>query len=500
MIEITVLLIGLFSITLYWKYRSKSYESTLIEREEAIKLGAEYIDQLIGIDVSTWKKFTSYWYDQKIVSRMHKLNLLDKWRELLFSWGLVEAWRIRYVYENNSIAININAKGEITFLNSTIRNSNIYKQIEDKISTSTDVISKLNRPKGNLWNKINEVGTGEITEELSSIKHFWYKITHDNLRMKMTVIVEDDNRITQISNDTEIKTNDIQSIVRKEYRESALNLGSFIVSLCAVIISIFVLINTEHLTSLSASLIVSIIIIFAILLTAKEDIESSVINAYDSRLTLKSIYTVSSLSAFMGVTAYGFLIFILSFTGFNLALINNDQLFNNITDQIMIGIGSGFIFLSLSTIVFYVMQKKGYLRISPELSSRSIFLSGYNYRQSISMSIQSSLLEETMYRLLGISLVIWMFNNSVLAILLTSILWAFLHQGNGFSPPIFRWAQLLIIGLALGFIFVEYGFIAALLAHFIYNFLTTSLPLLDYKLIKRKQRKKPAHKSINLNV
>lgn len=494
MIEGLILIAGIVSLGLFWRFRPPSYESSLLPKDEAIAIATKYIDHIIGVDVTGWKTFSNYWYDYEVVNRMHQLDLLEKWRYLLFDWGIIEAWRIRFIYENNSIVVNINAKREITFLNTNIRDHSLYRELSHMLSTPMEIISILNSPeKGAIWSSVEATGEGERIEDFSKIKNYWYVIEHNKVRMKFNVIVED-NRITQIYNDIDINTDKIQSIVRKEYQESALNLTSFIASLAATIIAIIALIYTTQVTGLFNSLLLVGIMSLAIVLTAVDDIKLSVVNAFDSRLTLKSIYIVSMLSALMGIIAYGFLTFIVSFAGFNLLRINGYQFFDNPLHQLFAGIGIGFICLSISTALFYVFQQKGLLRVSPELSSRSTYLSGFKYRQAVSISAQSSLLEELIYRLLGISLFVWLFHNEFLAVAITSVLWAFLHQGRGFSPPVFRWLQLVLIGVGFGYVFIHYGFLAAFIAHFIHNFMLISLPLFDYKLSKRKQR---VYSSIN---
>ncbi|WP_241211406.1 CPBP family intramembrane glutamic endopeptidase [Amphibacillus jilinensis] len=482
--------LGLASMFIYWRFRPASYESSLLPEEKAVRIATDYINQLVGVDVSKWRWYTSYWYDHKLINRMHKLNLLDRWRHLLFDWGIVEAWRIRFIDQDNSIVINISAKGEITFLSTTIRDAALYNEAHTTMTSSADVISQIKHKHSCIWDRIEATGEGERTEELANIKHYWYMISQGDLRMKITVILED-GRVTEVVNDTEINTSDMQAIVRKEYRETALNLSGFIGSLIAVTVAIFVLINIEQVINVYTSIALTGLMIVSILLTAADDIKLSLINAYDSRLTVRSIYTVGVLSALVGIIAYGFLMFLLSFVGLNLAYLNGSMVFQNPITQLLAGIGTGFLCLSLTNLLFHFLQQHGFLRIAPELSSRSTFLSGYKYKQSISMSIQSALLEEVIYRLLGISLLSLFINQTVIAIVVTSILWACLHQGLGFSSSLYRGLQLVIIGMILGVVYVYFGFLTVFVAHFIYNFLMTSLPLIDYQMSKRKVKRQP---------
>lgn len=93
---------------------------------------------------------------------------------------------------------------------------------------------------------------------------------------------------------------------------------------------------------------------------------------------------------------------------------------DRINEQIFIGLSGGLISLGITSFIFYLLEKINRLRISPELSNRSMFLSGFTLRQGLNMSLQSSIGEEVIYRLLMISLFLWLSNNTVLSILLSS--------------------------------------------------------------------------------
>ena len=91
------------------------------------------------------------------------------------------------------------------------------------------------------------------------------------------------------------------------------------------------------------------------------------------------------------------------------------------------------------------------LRISPELSNRSMFLSGFTLRQGLNMSLQSSIGEEVIYRLLIISLIFWLSGSMILSILISSLLWAIMHQVTGYDPRWIRWTHLFVLGASLVF-------------------------------------------------
>lgn len=184
----------------------------------------------------------------------------------------------------------------------------------------------------------------------------------------------------------------------------------------------------------------------------------------------------------MGSIAYGCVTFITSLTGINLATVLELPLFENVGMQVLTGVLISFISLGLFSSIFHYMDKNNLIRISPELSDRSSYLSGFKLKQSLSISLQSSVTEEVIFRLLGISTLLWLFNNNLLAVTITSVLWSLLHQGSGYNPRFIRWIQLVLFGFILGFTYLYYGFLAALITHFVHNFIVLSIPLIYYKI------------------
>ncbi|MDT2294606.1 hypothetical protein P7H15_19835 [Paenibacillus larvae] len=136
--------------------------------------------------------------------------------------------------------------------------------------------------------------------------------------MKISVQVSQ-GRIINILSDTEIKTSNIQQVVKKEFRETALNLSGFIGALGATIAGVLSLIYTDASIGSTISVLLAAIIVFAVFLTSTDDVKMGIVNAYDSRLTIKSVYIIGYLSALMAGLAYSCVVFVTSLAGFNLA-------------------------------------------------------------------------------------------------------------------------------------------------------------------------------------
>ncbi len=86
--------------------------------------------------------------------------------------------------------------------------------------------------------------------------------------------------------------------------------------------------------------------------------------------------------------------------------------------------------------------------------------------------------EEGVYRLFGIIMLKKLLRNTFVAAAITSIIWALGHTLYPIYPVYSRPIELLIIGLLFSFVFVRYGFIAAVFAHVMFDTILMSFSLM----------------------
>jgi len=86
-----------------------------------------------------------------------------------------------------------------------------------------------------------------------------------------------------------------------------------------------------------------------------------------------------------------------------------------------------------------------------------------------SESLSTSIYEESLYRLFLISFFILIFKKNWIAIVLSSVLWGFLHFSYQFEPYYIRGLELSLVGIVYGFAMIRYGVLSVILAHFLYN-------------------------------
>lgn len=491
MIYTFLLIFSIIGLWLFIKFKPTTYQSMIMDKKQAKELGEEYIEKLVGFSVKGWNSYEMFWHDRDMINRLHHLGLLTKCRNILMDWGLLESWRIRYVSGNKSIIIGLNYKGELTFLDVDLRQSD-YENLR-KTTLIQNKIPNLLGKKGGLWEGVTQIGEGKLDADDSEVFTNWYLIEEEHIRMKLAVKSRNGN-IISVASEQEIESMNTSNVVRQEMIESILNLSGVIGSFVAVICGLVVLIFTKGEVNWPFSLVIGLLLFISGLLTTKEDINLSLVNAFDSRLKKNQVILLGILAAILGSLASASVMFISSLAGYYVATLKNIPIISDWVNQILWGLGTGITCLGIFTLFFFLLERTRLLRISPELSDRTIYLSGFNLKQGLSISIQSSVAEETIYRLLGIAVIWWLTGSAMIGVVITSLLWAFMHQGSGYQPRWIRWFQLVIFGMILGYMFIHIGFISVIIAHFIHNWILTTYPVLSYMFNKKTEQVKVIQK------
>ncbi len=95
------------------------------------------------------------------------------------------------------------------------------------------------------------------------------------------------------------------------------------------------------------------------------------------------------------------------------------------------------------------------------------------------IGLNAALTEELLFRLIGISFFLWVFRKQRwLAVLIPGMLWAFAHTSYVSYPIYARGIELTIEAILMGIIFLKFDLFTTIMAHFTYNMIISSMPLL----------------------
>lgn len=138
-----------------------------------------------------------------------------------------------------------------------------------------------------------------------------------------------------------------------------------------------------------------------------------------------------------------------------------------VMDSVYAGYIWAFVLLGVQTIMFIILQYTLH-----NWSTTDPTQSPYNMRYAWLLPIVAwlaGLSEEAVYRLFGIRMLKKIVRSTLLASLITTIIWAFGHTLYPIYPISSRPIELTVIGLLFSYIFLRFGFIAVMFSHVVFD-------------------------------
>jgi hypothetical protein len=140
----------------------------------------------------------------------------------------------------------------------------------------------------------------------------------------------------------------------------------------------------------------------------------------------------------------------------------------SMSGSIFLGYILFFAMLGFQAVIFYLGQK--YLGVWQQWFKLTEFSSAYvPFWSAFVMGITASLSEEVVFRFFGIGWLRKYFKSTILAIGLSALIWGFGHTQYMVFPIWFRGVEVTILGIFLGFIFIRYGLIPLIVAHYLFD-------------------------------
>lgn len=127
-----------------------------------------------------------------------------------------------------------------------------------------------------------------------------------------------------------------------------------------------------------------------------------------------------------------------------------------------------FILLGIQSAAFYFGQR--YLGVWVERMRLTELSSTYlPFLSAFIIGFRAAFSEEIIYRMFGITWGKKYFKNLFLAVLFSSVVWGFSHTQYLIFPVWFRGIEVTILGMIFAFIFLRYGIIPAIVAHYLFD-------------------------------
>ncbi len=131
-------------------------------------------------------------------------------------------------------------------------------------------------------------------------------------------------------------------------------------------------------------------------------------------------------------------------------------------------------------VMFYLFATRVLGWWSPVTAEYSdMYATPFPFLQAFDIGLNAALSEELLFRLIGITVFLWVFRKQRwLAVLIPGMLWAFAHTSYVSYPIYARGIELTINAVIMGIVFLKFDLFTTLMAHFTYNMIITAMPLL----------------------
>jgi hypothetical protein len=140
----------------------------------------------------------------------------------------------------------------------------------------------------------------------------------------------------------------------------------------------------------------------------------------------------------------------------------------SVAGSILFGYLVFIIALGLQAAMFYLGQR--FLGVWRESVRLTYFSSAYLPVLSVFVvAASASLSEETIFRLFGISWAKKYLRSTAIAVIMSALLWGFSHSNYAIFPVWFRGIEVSLLGILYGVIFLRFGIIPVLVAHYLFD-------------------------------
>lgn len=148
--------------------------------------------------------------------------------------------------------------------------------------------------------------------------------------------------------------------------------------------------------------------------------------------------------------------------------INSTFFSRKVSSDIIFGYILFFILIGFQAMLFYFGQKylgvwREWIKLTQLTSAHIPFLSAFIIAATVSLN------EEIVFRLFSICWAKKYLKNTIIAVILSSLVWGLGHSEYVVFPVWFRVVEVSIVGFLLGFIFINYGIIPLIVAHYLFD-------------------------------
>jgi hypothetical protein len=477
-----------------WLYARVRTEAFPVDRssfgtagaDAAIELARSRVEDLSGIDVRGWRAIAAVWSEEELRDRLHRSGNLERAQPLLRRWGLLGGWRVRFTSPRGTVLVGLAPGGELVALE-------LEGPVEFHPRSShrdAGLQTRLNGAPEGVWHAARAVGTGTSeTADGHEEQIAWFVDEHEQLLRLTATVKTIDGAVTRVTCGHEVLGTDAARDARADAAETVAGLGGMLSSVAAAGAGVAFLATTDAQVDVQLALVLAGVVIVATLLGEPGDLRYTALNAKQYGLSWRTFRLVNLLTAVLTGAVMATVVAVAALAGSAAAQLAGLDLIGDPWRQLAWGGWLGALWLCAVAMAYLWLRRMELARFSPAPGGKLLRASGGAWPHALSISLQSSVGEETVFRLLGLAILLELSGSVAVAVTVTAVLWAMLHSGTAVRPRWTRAVELTLVGCALGVAVVEIGFLSALVAHAAYNLISTTAPLMSRERPRRASRR-----------
>ncbi|MGE0267406.1 MAG: CPBP family intramembrane glutamic endopeptidase [Candidatus Omnitrophota bacterium] len=491
-------LCALLSIVIWYiySYPQMTFVTLTVDRTEALKIANEYVSS-IEPDLHDFKHSITFKRSQMPNQYLQKTIGLDKLNEFIETYNFdLFYWSIAFFKEGDKeqYAVTVSSRtGQVIGYSHSLEET-----------AKIDIITK-NEARADAIRFLNErfnfdTDNYEIKGDLTTIYDFRNDHTfawlHKDVSIPWTIKGGTGKLISSItiSGDQVLRFSHHTFQVPEDFNRDLAKQGnisdnlSVVVRIFSMIFYIsavyFVVSRRNHLamhTTKKTYIFISVIVFTLSMLGFFNSFES-ILSGYVTTSPFNSYLVRFFINAFVGTVMSSFFVLMPGLSGelihfevFKdkkqgslLKYIHSTFFSREVAKSIFLGYFVFIILLGIQSLILKLGQK--YCGVWVEYSWMTTLTSAYfPFLAGITLGFQASVSEEILYRMFGISLGKKIFKNTAAAVIASSLLWGFAHSTYPVYPMWFRAVEVSILGIFLSYIYLKYGFICTLVAHYVFD-------------------------------
>ncbi|KAA9008595.1 CPBP family intramembrane metalloprotease [Paenibacillus spiritus] len=463
-------------------YQSVSDEPSgaVISRDTAAERASAFAEARLGYTPApgdTWSVL--YESDSKFYGYLSRKNLTERYMDRnldeKYPYDYYRATLIPSGADDESVAVFLNMyTGDVVGFNHTLQRTDSEAANRQTLASKSDTLSEPQmRELAEPWLKLWGANLDNLTYSAGSdlvVTDKSVAVGEASLQYRFGFEREQVNALTTRFTVPQWHTDYMDSQKRTATLLTMVGYGlpTLILGILALIYSIL----RRHHTSFKRGLFLSLFY-FAVMMSTTYNVYASPEQALnDSRVTNIILFVVYTLySLLMSVLLYFSLVGgdgLWRKEGVNAWPRAREQGYGRyVLDSVYTGYLWAFVLLGVQTLIFIVLQN-----VLGSWYTTDASQSTYNMKYAWLLPLTAwlaGLSEEALYRFFGIRMLSKVVRSTVLASLITTLVWAFGHTLYPIYPVSSRPIELTVIGLLFSFIFLRYGFIAVMFSHVIFD-------------------------------